>query len=258
MQIAAERLLNRGVRALAGAATTSAWKESLLDGARNFCVCVLLIRAGSSELVVEGARGLDEVPRLPILRHDAPAIDESLVSGDTIAAACVAGEISDAVARLLPGAPIVHIVPIAGREGVAAVLVTTGVRDAAPLELLCAAAGLALRSLPTQASEVIAIAPAQQPLVPKSKPMDLRARHFARVAVARMVLRHPSAIAAGRRSGDLYSALAPLIDAARDQYSARFLSDGARMDDYLHEELVGTLAGNDETHLGAEYPGPLH
>jgi hypothetical protein len=251
MQNAPVRLLNRSVRALAQSAGAAEWKEVLLDSTAHFCERALLLRAGAQEFVLEGSRGVEGEPRLTILRVAAPAIDQAVRSGETIIAASAASELSHPIAHLTNGAPRALIVPLKSLGAI----VASGAADADPIELLASAAVLALNRNPAAAFVPLAAPPAEP--APRPKPAELRARHFARVAVSRMLLRHPSAVAAGRKGRNVYSALGPVIDAAREQYSARFLSKDARMADYLHEELVRTVAGNDESVLGAEYPGPL-
>lgn len=85
----------------------------------------------------------------------------------------------------------------------------------------------------------------------------MRAQRFARVRVAEIQLYHSEAAAMGQSSRNLYAALKPHLDAARGQFAAQFMSASATMVDYLHLELVRTLAGNDDTRLGIDYPGPL-
>jgi putative intracellular protease/amidase len=250
-------LLNRSIRALAQAVSATEWKEILLDCAAHFSERAILLRAGSQEFVLEGSRGIEEQPRLTILHAAAPAIEEAIRSGETIVAACEASELSGPIARMMEGARLVHAVPVVQKEGAVAVLLTSGSGDPAAIELLATAASLALRRGSASTVNLVPLAAIADNPAPKPNPMELRARQFSRVAVARMVLRHSSAVAAGRRGRNLYSALAPLVDAAREQYSARYLSGGARMADYLHEEFVRSVARNDENILGAEYPGPL-
>lgn len=251
MHTAPVRLLNRSVRALAQSAGASEWKETLLDSAARFCERVLLVRAGSQEFVLEGTRGIEQDSEIVILRAAAPAIEEAVRTGETMAVLTAGGELSHPIARLLEPASRVFVIPMKTLGAI----VASGLEDPAPLELLAAVAVLAL--VPLAPPGLTPLATEKRPAATTAKPEVLRARHFARVAVARMVLRHPSAVAAGRRGRSLYSALAPVIDAAREQYAARFLSNGARMADYLHEELVQNVAGNDESILGADYPGPL-
>ena len=86
---------------------------------------------------------------------------------------------------------------------------------------------------------------------------DLRAHRFARVRVAEIQLYHAAALRTGRSSGDLYGALKPQIDAARDAYREKFLTPVNGTADYLHAEFVRTLANDNAALLGPGYPGPL-
>ena len=63
------------------------------------------------------------------------------------------------------------------------------------------------------------------------------------------------AVDAGRSQGNLYSRLQSQIDAARESYRKEFASGD--IPDYLHLEIVKTLANNDATTLGSDYPGSL-
>ena len=82
------------------------------------------------------------------------------------------------------------------------------------------------------------------------------ALRFARVRVAEMQLYQASQVRSGRARRDLYSALAPSIDAARKAFQERFLLPLNGIPDYLHQELVRTLAKEDAVLLGPSYPGP--
>jgi hypothetical protein len=86
---------------------------------------------------------------------------------------------------------------------------------------------------------------------------NLTAQRFARVKVAEIQLYQGSAVKAGRAARDLYGALRPEIDAAREAFRERFLTPGHETGDYLHAELVRELANEDATLLGPEYPGPM-
>ena len=83
------------------------------------------------------------------------------------------------------------------------------------------------------------------------------ALRFARVRVAEMQLYQASQVKSGRATRDLYGALAPAIDAARGAFRERFLLPLDGIPDYLHQELVRTLAKEDAVLLGPSYPGPL-
>ena len=87
--------------------------------------------------------------------------------------------------------------------------------------------------------------------------MHLRAQRSARVQVAEIRLFEPEAVQAGRTRHDLYGAVRAGIDAAREVFHKTFFTATPTMVDYLHLELVRTLANNDPELLGKEYPGPL-
>ena len=80
---------------------------------------------------------------------------------------------------------------------------------------------------------------------------------FARVKVAEIQLYQASGVKAGRAARDLYGVLGPQIDAARTAFRDRFLIPLNGIPDYLHQEMVKTLAKEDVVLLGPSYPGPL-
>jgi hypothetical protein len=86
---------------------------------------------------------------------------------------------------------------------------------------------------------------------------EASARRFASVKIAEIQLYQAPAVKAGRASRDLYGALKPQIDAARQAFEERYLGNGHPTADYLHTEFVRTLANDDATLLGPGYPGPL-
>lgn len=114
--------------------------------------------------------------------------------------------------------------------------------DPAGLELL---ASLAALTAPSAAEN------------PAPRATELSAQRFAKVKIAEMQLYQGPAVQAGRASRDLYGSLRPHIDAARQAFRQRFLSPGSEIADYLHLELVRSLANDDATLLGPGYPGPL-
>jgi hypothetical protein len=84
-----------------------------------------------------------------------------------------------------------------------------------------------------------------------------RAQHFARVRVAEIQLYHAAAMRNGRNARDVYGALKAQMDAAREAYREKFLTPVNGTADELHVEFVRTLANDDATLLGPDYPGPL-
>jgi hypothetical protein len=72
-----------------------------------------------------------------------------------------------------------------------------------------------------------------------------------------MRLYQSDAVKAGRAREDLYAALQDTIDEARETFRRDFLMASPTMVDYLHLELLRTLANDNPAWLGANYPGPL-
>lgn len=87
--------------------------------------------------------------------------------------------------------------------------------------------------------------------------LHLAAQRFARVQVAEMRLTRPDAVRSGRTARNLYLALQPQIDAAREKFHEKHIATSPSMVDYLHLELVRSLADDNPSLLGSDYPGPL-
>lgn len=92
----------------------------------------------------------------------------------------------------------------------------------------------------------------------EERELHMRAQRFARVQVAEMRLYKDDAVKSGRRDANIYLRLRSEIDEARERYQAQFL-DGqeTHMRDYLHAELVETLAIDNPQLMGPDYPGAL-
>jgi hypothetical protein len=86
--------------------------------------------------------------------------------------------------------------------------------------------------------------------------LHLAAQRFARVQVAEMRLGTPDALRSGREARDIYASLQAQIDTAREKFRERHMT-APTMVDYLHLELVRSLADDDAILLGPTYPGPL-
>jgi hypothetical protein len=94
-------------------------------------------------------------------------------------------------------------------------------------------------------------------LSPGEQQIHLRAQRFARVLAAGLRLHEADAVQTSRARHDLYNALREPIDAARAAFRKSFFAPCASMVDYLHLELVRTLANDDIELLGQDYPGPM-
>jgi hypothetical protein len=175
------------------------------------------------------------------------------------------------------------------RDGVPAVLFCdAGDIDVDALELLVAMAGAVLRPrqaalaaaaapsatlsdglviiapAPAPAPAPTAVSPPQKPeilswfsLSREDKDLHLRAQRFARVQVAQIRLYQSEKVKNGRAAHDLYTSLKEEIDSARAAFRTDFLNASDSMVDYLHLELVTTLANDDAEVLGKDYPGPM-
>jgi hypothetical protein len=81
------------------------------------------------------------------------------------------------------------------------------------------------------------------------------ARRFARLLVSEIKLYNEQKVKEGRESNDLYDRLKEAIDRSREMYDKRVQPPVAAKFDYFNFELVNTLAENEESKLGANYPG---
>jgi len=98
---------------------------------------------------------------------------------------------------------------------------------------------------------------AWESLAAEEQQIHLRAQRFARVRAAEMRLHEGPVVLAGRSRRNLYEALRGPIDEARGQFRRDFFARCPSMVDYLHLELLRTLANDDGELLGADYPGPM-
>jgi len=107
-------------------------------------------------------------------------------------------------------------------------------------------------------------APAEPPpvspwdrLSTQEQQIHLRAQRWARVRVAELRLHQSAAVQAARGKRNLYAGLQQQIDSARQEFRETFFKPCPSMVDYLHLELLRTLAHDDSDLLGKDYPGPL-
>jgi len=82
------------------------------------------------------------------------------------------------------------------------------------------------------------------------------ARRTARLLISEIKLYNEEELKAGRENHDIYRRLQKEIDHGRQAYSQRISGKILSSRDYFHEELIRILGNNDETRMGAGYPGP--
>ena len=230
-----------------------------------------------------------------IVLRDAPAFAGVLETMDAVIAMATASEISDKLAEALGASEDkrVALLPVIvgqseGKRRVAAILYVEGNGepiDVNVLEVMTALAGLTLDARQAlKRSRTVApantlmnigpvLATPASPLAPvpvvaasagpdwgamprEEQEMHAKAQRFARVRVAEMRLYQAQAVRNGRQQGQLYLALRGEMDRGRAQFKHEFMHVPS-MVDYFHLEVVRTLANDDVSLLGAEYPGPL-
>jgi hypothetical protein len=168
-----------------------------------------------------------------------------------------------------------YLFPLSARHSVVAMLIAWGDTPVvsstiSTIELLCEAAGMRLETLvpdpqfknvPSAAETVPASAAADRlswdTLSPEDQRLHLQAQRTARVRVAEMRLYNEQELRAGSDSGDIYGAMQTVIDPARQQFLQTYLAKSPTMVDYLHLEILHTLAHDDDRLLGNNYPGPM-
>ena len=237
----------------------SGWPQVLIESSAAFCERAAVFSLHESSLHFEGsslsaASAIEDVPL-----DAAPAFRTAVESKDTVVAMRMRGEMSAPIAAYF-GETVggrFHLFPVLTSERVAALLYADGTRrlQSDALELLATVAGAVLESR---------VAPAADGLVNIAGAVDsggrdlhLKAQRFARVQVAEMRLYQDDHVKNGRAERDLYASLKPHIDSAREAYRQAFLEGSERVTDYLHQELVHTLAHGDVELLGPQYPGPM-
>ncbi len=235
-----------GVRRLEAAENQDQWAAAVVDSAVAFAARPVLLAAAGEELTPLGPRRT-ELPSALTLA-EAPGIQSALETRETTITLCAASELSAPLAAAFEPAARTIIVPILADGRIAAVLAAAEPFDANGLEALAALAGAAYARLNHP--------PAKTPAA-DIPPSHLAAQRFARVRVAEMRLYKSRAVRAGRAARNLYAELKEEIDSARDVFKRDHLSQSDAMPDYLHQELVRTLANEDTELLGDSYPGPL-
>ena len=221
------------VRRLVGAETEEEWAAALLDFTSRLADRAAVFAVAGGNLKALCGRGI-------------AAMELELPAGPAFANAIATREpVAGDGCRLFP-------IVVEGR--VAAILYAEGEPvDANGLEAVAALAGACRRPAPKERKA----APDWSQLSRADHDLHLRAQRFARVRVAEMRLYKSQAVLSGRPQRNLYAALKEDIDSAREAFRRDFMSASPAMPDYLHLELLRTLANDDAGVLGEDYPGPL-
>jgi hypothetical protein len=267
--------LNQLARRLKQYDAEAGWCDAVLDGSSHFASEVALFGLSEGKLVLKGVRNLPLPAGLCIPLDEAKALQSTIETGEPAIVLCTGNEVSEAVASAV-SVDRGFVIPVAGESGTIAVLFAAADEklDTNALELIAQVASAALRR-PTQSAPPIQIS-GLRPLSPDAEPheakknatpawmslphpemlLHVRAQRLARTRVAEMQLYRPEACKAGRAQSDIYLFLKQEIDGARNAFRSQFMSTTS-MIDYLHCELLRQLAADDESILGADYPGQM-
>jgi len=267
------RSFNRSFRRLRSSSDVHEWASTLLEATCDFAdgAALFLIKNGALRLQASrNVKGQGELADVSLA--DAPAFHAAVDTKDTIIAVCSRGEMSQALAAYFGVAERgkFYLFPIVIRERVVALLyadTTEREVQAESLELLATIASTVAEShswfIPS-AQLVSILSPRKHPkgdawdsLTDAERDMHRRAQRFARVQVASIRLYQSEKVKTARSNGTLYASLKEELDSVRAIYLRDFIADSPSMVDYLHLELVQTLANNEVELLGSDYPGPM-
>ena len=260
--------LNQAARRIRQAPDVGQLGAMLLEAASPFASGAALFRVTGAAVHGERIYGVpadraEAFRQLEIPLPSAPALAQAVKSRDPVATITTPAEVSAALLGIAGHADNgrAFIYPVVAGERVPALLYAWGSVQGAALELftqLAAAVWSGLRP----AEDLVSIAPAKaapawESLSAEEQQLHLRAQRFARVQVAEIRLFETDAVQSGRSRRELYNALQKRIDAARQSFRTTFFISCPSMVDYLHLELVRTLANDDAEALGKDYPGPM-
>jgi hypothetical protein len=275
--------LNQALRRLRQSPSQAAVLQLLVESTVTWAPAAAVFALedeGARSLALRGLLHEDEL-QFPLAA--AGAFRTVVDTKDPVTAVATEAELSATLANALATGdettPKAYLFPVSARQNVVAVLLASGKVAPAPLELLCEAAGMKLELLvppaivPLKNPELVQIAaaaitaPAAQ--TPQTVPqkwsdlsaddqkLHLQAQRVARVKVAELRLYQAEELRKGVFSGNIYGSLQTQIDAARSEFLQTFLSKSPTMVDYLHLEMLRSLAHEDDRLLGPDYPGPM-
>jgi len=262
--------LNQAVRRMRQSADLGELSATLVDLAGMFATGAVLLSVRNSIAHGEHARGVpperaEAVSQLEIPLASAAALGEAIETRDPVTTIATPAEVSEQLSSFAGQGDDgrLFVYPIVSGERVPALLCVWGAPPGSALELLTQLAAAVWSALPPPPG-LVSIA-GSEPATPtawdtlpaEEQQLHLRAQRFARVQVAEMRLYETEAVQSGRARGDLYGALRERIDRSRESFRKSFFASCPSMVDYLHLELLRTLAHDDAEVLGKDYPGPL-
>jgi hypothetical protein len=280
--------LNQAVRRICQSTNADELAAGVIDAAGSLAAGAALFEIADGKAAGRRIRGVPDNAAVTFRSLELPlvsaaALASAVESRDPVTAVTSAAEVSPEMMALaghsLDGR--VSIFPVIVSDGVAALVYAWGTTEGAAIELLAQVAGAAWSQWPQPTPveqlepapvDLVQIATAPSPALPappakmaasweqlstEEQRTHFQAQRFARVQVAEMMLYRPDAVQSGRGRRRLYEALRGPIDAGREKFRQTYFAGCPSMVDYLHLELVRTLANDDAEQLGTEYPGPL-
>jgi hypothetical protein len=262
-------LLNQSLRRLREATGEEHILRTLCESCAPFADLLVVLVFENNQARVVASRGF-ESGEFSFEIGAAPAVVSAIESRDPVVALGTEAEVSAVLSQRIHAAhghdsdQNAYLFPLNARQSTVAMLVALGSSPSnpplsAPIELLCGAAGIRLESL-LQPALPVAIGPPRiswETLTEDDQRLHLQAQRTARVKVAEMRLECAPALRRGVAAGDIYGELGPVIDAARVLFRQNYLSKTTTMVDYLHLEIMRSLAHEEDRLLGPGYPGPL-
>jgi hypothetical protein len=247
--------LNQAVRRLRASESEEQWSKAIVDATQGFSdrAALFSLRDGSLQLAAaRNMSGADQMLATPL--ELAPAFRSAAQSKDTVVALRTKSEMSEPIVRWAgeDAARKFYVFPIAAKDRIVALLYADAAEHSVEtngLEILATVAGAVMESQAFTRSTLVNIQQDQD--------LHLKAQRFARNQVAEIRLYKSEDVKNGRAGSNLYTSLKAEIDSSRETFRRDFLSGSGTMADYLHLELVRTLANDDVQLLGPDYPGPL-
>jgi transcriptional regulator with GAF, ATPase, and Fis domain len=261
-------LLNQSLRRLRQSPVEGQILQALTETCAHYAEMSVVLVFENNQARAAATHGV-EAGDLSFEIAAAPALVAAIASTDPVVAVASEKELSIPLAATLQDGDLnqgrnVYLFPLVARHTVVGMLVAAGrtLPISAPIELLCEAAGMRLETLipaaeRTRPAESQAERLSWDALSLEDQKLHLQAQRMARVRVAEMRLDHDQELRAGVASGDIYGALQAAIDKARDEFLQNFLARSSTMVDYLHLEVLRSLAHDQDSLLGKSYPGPM-
>ena len=263
--------LNQVLRRLRQAPAEAQTLQVAADAAAPWSPQLVVLAVESSQFRVAASRGVSGLPAEFAVENDAaPALASCAESKDPVTVLCAPGQFCIALAGALDASAKVWLFPVVVRQQTVLLMLAAGEVAPAAMELISEAIGMRLEAqraptlrLRDPAADVAEPSGgsrtprAWEDLSPEEQSRHLTAQRVARVRVAELRLADPGGLEKAIFAGNIYSAFRNRIDQAREDFLSQHLSNTPTMVDYLHLELLRSLAHDDERLLGADYPGPM-